>query len=350
MTITRPSGSVLDASVPGGDTVKEAITKNSDAVDSVISQANTDIATKGDGDMLSTNNLSDLTSNATALTNLGGTSVGLDLFTTSNAGTARTTLGSGTVGDALFLASNAATAQQAMDVEVGADVQAFDATILNAADIDVEVTDFVFSSEGDLVYYSSNASTRLPMGTEDQVITSKSGVPSWEDSGGGGMWEFVSKTVASTAASVSFTSLADGFDYMVVLRGVYGSSANSSLQFDYGVANSYYAAQSKINFDATQDLTGDSNQAIATLLDVGVENIESRAIYGDITSYRIGSANGHPKSLFSFMAGKTNAGFEYSRNSGMVARNDATPVSALLFQASAGTLTGTFELYKRPEQ
>lgn len=220
MTITRDSGTVLDPSVPGGDTVQEAITKNSDALDSVITQANADIATKGEGDMLSTNNLSDLTSNATALTNLGGTSVGLDLFTASNAGTARTTLGSGTTGDAVFLASNAATAQQAMDVEVGVDVQAYDATILNASDIDVEVTDFVFSAEGDLVYYSSNASTRLAVGGEEQVLTSISGIPSWRDPAAGGMWELVQKQTPSAVASVDFTGLSGDYDYKLIINDI----------------------------------------------------------------------------------------------------------------------------------
>jgi chemotaxis protein histidine kinase CheA len=50
------------------------------------------------------NNLSDLASAPTALTNLGGT----------------------TVGKAVFTAATAAAAQQAMDVEIGVDVQAFD--------------------------------------------------------------------------------------------------------------------------------------------------------------------------------------------------------------------------------
>jgi hypothetical protein len=63
------------------------------------------------------NNLSDLASAPTALTNLGGT----------------------TVGKAVFTAATAAAAQQAMDVEIGVDVQAYDATIVVDADIGVSV-------------------------------------------------------------------------------------------------------------------------------------------------------------------------------------------------------------------
>lgn len=46
-----------------------------------------------------------------------------------DAATARTTLGSGAVGDAVFVATTASAAQQAMDVEVGVDVQAYDADL-----------------------------------------------------------------------------------------------------------------------------------------------------------------------------------------------------------------------------
>jgi len=58
-----------------------------------------------EGLLSAANNLSDLANAGTALTNLGGT----------------------TVGKAVFTAATVAAAQQAMDVEVGVDVQAYDA-------------------------------------------------------------------------------------------------------------------------------------------------------------------------------------------------------------------------------
>jgi len=57
----------------------------------------------------------------------------------STASTARTNLGSGAVGDNVFTATTALAAQQAMDTEVGVDVQPYDATILKSADIGVTV-------------------------------------------------------------------------------------------------------------------------------------------------------------------------------------------------------------------
>lgn len=63
---------------------------------------------------LKANNLSDLANAGTALTNLGGTTVGKALFTTTSASTARGTLGSTAVGDALFVTASASAARSTL--------------------------------------------------------------------------------------------------------------------------------------------------------------------------------------------------------------------------------------------
>lgn len=77
------------------------------------------------------NNLSDLTNAGTALTNLGGT----------------------TTGKAVFTAATVAAAQQAMDVEVGVDVQAYDA---DTAKTDVTQT-FTKAQRGGIVALTDGA-------------------------------------------------------------------------------------------------------------------------------------------------------------------------------------------------
>lgn len=85
------------------------------------------------------NNLSDLPNAGTALTNLGGT----------------------TVGKAVFTAATVAAAQQAMDVEVGVDVQAFDA---NTAKLNVTQT-FTAAQRGGITTLTDGATITADFAT-----------------------------------------------------------------------------------------------------------------------------------------------------------------------------------------
>ncbi len=76
--------------------------------------------------------------NSVAIT--GGSITGITDLAVADGGTgsstasgARTNLGSGAVGDAVFVSATASAAQQAMDVEVGVDVQAYDADLAAVA-------------------------------------------------------------------------------------------------------------------------------------------------------------------------------------------------------------------------
>ncbi len=92
LTVVRAQDNTTAVSWSAGDTV--ALRLNAAAIEAVLN-----------GNLRAVNNLSDLADAGTARTNLGGT----------------------TVGKAVFTAATVAAAQQAMDVEVGVDVQAYDA-------------------------------------------------------------------------------------------------------------------------------------------------------------------------------------------------------------------------------
>lgn len=105
----------------------------------------------GGGFLASSNNLSELTATAgTAQTNLGGT----------------------TVGKAVFTAATAAAAQQAMDVEVGVDVQAYDAQLADIAGLTPTDNGVVIGNGTNFVVESGatlKTSLGLTIGTDVQA-------------------------------------------------------------------------------------------------------------------------------------------------------------------------------------
>jgi hypothetical protein len=101
----------------------------------------------GDGFLAASSNLSDLTNAASALTNLGGT----------------------TVGKAVFTAATVAAGQQALDLEVGVDVQAYDATIVVDADIGVSVQAYDADTAKTDVAQTFTASQRGTVTTDNDL-------------------------------------------------------------------------------------------------------------------------------------------------------------------------------------
>jgi hypothetical protein len=103
--------------------------------------------------------LLDDASAAAQRTTLGATAVGNGLFTAASALAARTTLGAGAVGDNLFTATTATAAQQAMDTEVGVDVQAYDATLQSLSGLGTAANKYAYTTgvdtwvEGDITAF-----------------------------------------------------------------------------------------------------------------------------------------------------------------------------------------------------
>lgn len=125
---------------------------------------------------LKANNLSDLASAATARTNLGGTTVGKDLFTTASASAARATLGSTTVGDAVFIAADAAAGRTALGAAVSGSNT--DITSLSLSNTGLKIKDTDASHTLSVVpgsNLSANRTFTLVTGDADRTLTMSSG-------------------------------------------------------------------------------------------------------------------------------------------------------------------------------
>ena len=128
---TTASGHATTATTQAGNASASAVAADASADAAAVSETN------------AANSASTATTAAANLPN--ATTAGASKFLQSNSGgtaweyktaaQTRTALGSTTVGDAVFTAATVAAAQQAMDVEVGVDVQAYD---VDTAKLDVD--------------------------------------------------------------------------------------------------------------------------------------------------------------------------------------------------------------------
>jgi hypothetical protein len=112
-----------------------------------------------------------------ALTNLGATTSGKAVFTAANAAAVRTAAGAGAVGGSVFTAATAAAAQQAMDTEVGVDVQAYDADLTAIGALAKTDGNFIVGNGSTWVAESgATARTSLGLGTSNDVQFDSFGV------------------------------------------------------------------------------------------------------------------------------------------------------------------------------
>jgi hypothetical protein len=126
-----------------------------------------------------------------------------DLSDLNDATTARGNLGSTTVGDAVFIAASVAAAQQAIDVEVGVDVQAYDA---DTAKLDVAQT-FTAAQVGSTQTASITGSTTLDFSVYQNFVLTLTGSvtldnPTTETAGQSGFITFIQDATGSRTVSL----------------------------------------------------------------------------------------------------------------------------------------------------
>ncbi len=209
-------------------------------------------------------------------------------------------------------------------------------------------------AQGDILYASAaNTLSKLSAGSDDEVLTLASGVPTWAAAGGGGAWSLISTSTASSSASISFTGLSstyyaykivitdlqpatDGVEFYMRTSTNNGSSYDSgSSDYDSAGLRSSDLNISEYGFTAAQiylhhdllDLSNASNE----------ENSWEIMLYNP-------SATHYTQMTYAAAVVEDNSRFWYCSGSGM--RNSAADVDAIQFLMSSGNIsTGTFKLY-----
>ena len=88
-------------------------------------------------------------------------------------------------------------------------------------------------------------------GTNGHFIkTDGSGVLSFAEAGGGG-WELVSHQTASTSASISYTSMVTGYDYLLECVGFIPDTDNKIFEVELGIAGPTYRTTGYLSFSNT---------------------------------------------------------------------------------------------------
>lgn len=94
----------------------------------------------------------------------------------------------------------------------------------------------VMTTNGDMVYYNSGRA-RLAKGDNDEILTLKSGLPSWEASAGGGLWKFQGEINPSSVTNATITLSAQTAPVDGYLFCRYRGTCTSGQGFDMQVGD-----------------------------------------------------------------------------------------------------------------
>ncbi len=94
---------------------------------------------------------------------------------------------------------------------------------------------------GDILYYNGTDYVRLAKGSALQQLRINSGAtaPEWATIASGG-FSFIDSTNVTAVSDISFTDLADGYDYLIQLENVDVASDSQGIYFQLGVAGPTY--------------------------------------------------------------------------------------------------------------
>lgn len=207
----------------------------------------------GTGDLLAANNLSDVADADTALANLGG----------------------GTKGIEIFKDTSTAAVQAALDLEVGTDVQAYDATLGDLASLSLV--------QGDVLYHDGSNLVRLAKGTNGQVLTMNSGAtaPEWSTPSTGLILETEQATTSGT--NFNFTSIPSGVNKIFVNLDQVSLDGTDDLLIRIGDSGGF-ANTGYLSYASYNNLAGSATNTSGFIIEVTSATIK---ITGTITLIRM---------------------------------------------------------------
>lgn len=221
-------------------------------------------------------------------------------------------------------------------VFAGADIQNIQDDIDTAVDLLISAPASIV--QGDIIYYNGSAWARLAPGTSGQYLkTGGSGAnPAWASG-----FEFVSVTAISNDATINFTSLASGYDYMFVLQNVLPATDDATLQFRTSTDNGTGYDEAASDYS---DITDAAETSIGISSAAG--NATGEGVTGVLTVFNPGATTHTHVTMDGVTF--TNASVAINNIQGGGKRSAAEDVDAVRFIFSAGNLSsGNITAFRR---
>lgn len=183
------------------------------------------------------------------------------------------------------------------------------------------------------------------------IVTNGSGVLSFADAGGGG-YEFVSATTASSSSTINFEGLSGNFDYLAVFSNL-KQSTDANLFLRFGASTTYitanYQSSSIRNTNSTvsaEGADGSGQQQIELTNDV-TGGAASEIITGRCEIFDLANSSFNTTALTHLSNESNGAAEEMTLSAGRYEVNAA--LTDIRFLPSTGNFTsGVIRLYKRP--
>ena len=173
--------------------------------------------------------------------------------------------------------------------------------VIQASSVDGSMIALGSDASGDVMYYSGSAWARLAKGSDDEVLTLASGLPSWAAAASGGATGIVSVTYNVATASGSLAVTGFGFQPIsVILHGIVGAVDNV---WNYGIAKDGVTnAHSHFGRGSTAPDQADNHTVIwrmqidsSNYVDATVSSWDADGLTFGIT--KVGSPTGYAKLL-----------------------------------------------------
>ena len=232
-------------------------------------------------------------------------------------------------------------------------IQYFNTGVVNTvADDAIGLGQMASGTDGNLITYDASGNpAHVATGSDGQVLTSAGAgaAPAFENASGG--WTFVSSVTASSSATVAFTGMTTGYDYMITGVAVLPATDNQAFEVELGVTgptyrtSGYVGASTSVNDAGLSDGVKMSAHNHVDLSPNTQGNATDEEMLFELVIFDPASAT---DTYYNSSGGNHQSTTTFYAFSSAGHHTTAEAMTAIKFAYASGNIaTGIFKLYKR---